>query len=276
MKHAKKLVSIPESEYNALLGLLTGNDPIKKEMLLTDQKIEEIFKKPNLTPLERGARYQSLSRKRRMLNKQIEDKPIRVLMDQSKASVLPTAGIAPVTKPTVKIQEVQQQQKQQPDIKEEEPEPEEEEEVVAEPKALLDDIFAKYHSVIDDQFSNELYNYVNGNREQLGITEDGKIITNMQKKAYGAQEGSDFKNVLNYLIGRSDSFAERKSTKVLINRLMKKEEIQDLIAQSKKQEGRGRKKYVVDLKATAAIKTSKNKTKGLIRFKPLLWSKIPV
>ena len=54
MKHTKKLVSVPESEYNALLGLLTAGEPLKKEKILNDQKINATFARPRLSALEKG------------------------------------------------------------------------------------------------------------------------------------------------------------------------------------------------------------------------------
>jgi hypothetical protein len=272
MKYTKKVVSVPESEYQALLSLFSGNDPMKKEKFLTDKKIAENFTKPKLTPLERGAKYQSLARKRRILNKKIEDKPIKVLMEQSRAAVMPTTGIFPAAKTEQRIQDVQQeqQQRQQEEVAPAEPEAEEEE-VEAAPKTVSD-LIEKYHASIAKKFARKLNDLIEANKKKLGINYEGKIYLNMNKKAYSLEEKSDYKNILAFLIGGTDSPSEKKSTLALIKRLQKIDEFNELVEQT--QEGGGkRKRYVVSL-GKNAIKTAK--TKGLTRFKPQLWTKIPV
>jgi hypothetical protein len=188
---------------------------------------------------------------------------------------MPTSGVAPAAKTEQQVQEIQQQHPKEEEVAPAAEVAEQREEVIK-PKTAAD-ILKKYHSVIDEKFSNKLYDYVIDNREALGISNNGEIYLNIKHKHMGAQEGSNFHNVLDYLLGRSDSVTDKKSTSVLGKRIMAKEEIKELMDQSKqaqKGEGRKRKKYVVDLKP-AAIKTSK--TRGLARgFKPVLWNKIPV
>jgi hypothetical protein len=271
MKFTKKVVSVPESEYQALLSLFSGNDPMKKENFLTDKKIAENFTKPKLTPLERGAKYQSLARKRRILNKKIEDKPIKVLMEQGRAAVMPTSGIFPAAKTEQRIQDVQQeqQQQQQEDVAPAAPEVEEEEEEA--PKTVAD-LIKKSHASIAKKFARKLNDLIESNKKKLGINYEGKIHLNMSKKAYSLEEKSDYKNIVAYLLGDTDSVKEKKSTLALIKRLQKIDEFNELVEQT--QEGGGkRKRYVVSL-GKNAIKTAK--TKGLTRFKPQLWTKIPV
>jgi hypothetical protein len=272
MRHGKKLVSVPESEYQALLGLLTGNNPIKKEKFLTDKKITETLNKPDLTQLEKGVKYQALSKKRKQLNKKIQDKPFRVLIEQGKNSVLPTTGVAPAAKTEQQVQEFQQQPPQQEQQEEEPPEPEVEGEDKA--KRATSNIIIKYHASIAKKFARKLNALVEANREELGINEEGKIYLNMSRKAYNLEEKSDNKNILNFLLGNTDSVTEKKSTSLLIKRLQKIYDIKALMEQSQEWTGK-RKRYVFSLTAKNAIKTSK--TRGLTRgFKPVLWNKIPV
>jgi hypothetical protein len=195
------------------------------------------------------------------------------LMEQGKNAVLPTAGIAPVARPAQQIQEVQQEQQQQA-----------EEQPVVEPEAVVEEqqpqpqtsTYDKYRGKIAARLTNSLYRYVNGNREKLGITLQGKIITNMAKKNDPPPEESDFNNVMDFLLGRVANLEHKKSGEALLRRLTRTEEIKDLIHQSALRQqgtGRRRKQYIVQLK-TKAIKTAK--TRGLVRFKPILWNKIPV
>jgi hypothetical protein len=271
MRHGKKLVSVPESEYQALLGLLTGNDPIKKEKFLTDKNIIETLNKPDLTQLEKGVKYQALSKKRKQLNKKIQDKPFKVLIEQGKSSVLPTTGVAPTAKPEQQVQEFQQHQEQQEEPPPAEPKVEEEEDKA--PRAT-NNIVNKYHGSIAKKFARKLIALVEGSRDELGINEDGKIYLNMSKKAYSLEEKSDYKNILDFLLGNTESITERKSTFALINRLKKNDDVKALMEQTQAGTGK-RKRYVVSIAAKNAIKTSK--TRGLPRgFKPVLWNKIPV
>jgi hypothetical protein len=270
MKHTKKLVSVPEGEYQALLGLLTGGDPIKREKILNDQKISETFSQPNLSELVRGIRYQSLSRKRRMLNKKIEDKPIRVVLEQNVALPAPTSGIAPAVPPAQQIQEIQKQQR--------EATPEEAEQDVLPPVPLQQELAGpNYNELIAKRFSDRLYSIVYVNREKLGIRDDGKIISNISRKWEAPPDDAGFANVLDYLVGKVEKLNNKKSGNILIKRLLKLNEFEDLIKKSQKQTGHGKRKrryIVVERKVDKPIKSVK--TRGLVRFKPLIWSKIPV
>jgi hypothetical protein len=270
MKHTKKLVSVPENEYNALLGMLSGNDPIKKEKFLTDQKIAATFSKP-ASPIVRGAHYQALSRKRRMLNKKIEEKPIRVLMEQGKNAVLPTSGIAPAAKPPQQIQDLQQQQQQevQPEAPAAEPA---EEEAPAARRTRAENV-EKYHNLIDKNKLQRLKIRVDGFKDFFGINDRGEILKDKNKDLTKIKD-SDYMQVLQFLTGNIELPQDQKhAIQTLIPRLLKDDGVKELISKDKKTiAGSGkRRKYVVDLKP---IKTTR--TRGLTRFKPILWSKIPV
>lgn len=277
MKHAKKLVSVPETEYNALLGLLTGNDPIKKEKFLTDRQIAANFKRPGLGALEKGVRYQALSRKRQNLNKKIEDKPMRVMLEHGRAAVLPTAGIAPAVRPQQQIQEIQQQEQQQV-----QPPQVEEEEAPAQPleaRKTRSKSIKQYHNLIDQNKLHRLKIRVDKFKEFFGINERGEVLANKDKSAT-VIKNSDYLVAMKYLTGNIEEPEGQTNTiKTLIPRLLLDDGVKELVSQDKRRliTGRGkqhvRKRYVVDLK-TKPIKTIK--TRGLTRFKPLLWSKIPV
>jgi hypothetical protein len=270
MKHSKKVVQVPEGEYQALLGLL---DPMKKEKILTEQKIAETFKRPGLSALERGAHYQALNRKRRLLNKRIEDKPpIRVLLDQSMKAALPapTAGIAPAVRPEQQIQEVQQQQ-QQEEVQQQEVPPAERQ------IRTRNETVEKYHNLFDKNKLERLRIRVDQYKDYFGINDKGEILADKDKHTTKIKN-SDYMKVLEFLTGNIELPKEQiRAINTLVPRLRQDDLVNKLISAEKKKEmegsGKHTRRFVVDLK-TKPIKTSK--TRGLARFKPLLWSKIPV
>ena len=108
MKHTKKVVSIPEAEYAALINIASGGDPIKQEKLETGQRISKLFKNNRLSELEKGVKYQALQRKKRKLTKMVENQPQKVILEKGQeVKPLPTTGIEPTTTESL-IKEVQQ------------------------------------------------------------------------------------------------------------------------------------------------------------------------
>jgi hypothetical protein len=265
MKHAKKLVSIPETEYQALLGML---DPLKREKLVTEQKISETFSRPDLSELDRGLRYQSLQRKRRLLNKRIEEKPIiRVMLEPPSAKAMPTDGIH--ARPAQQVQEIQQQA-EVPAASEVEP-------IALPQRRTRTETVNKYHALFDANKLQRLRARVDAFKEYFGINERGEILSNKTKSATRIKN-SDYEEVLEYLTGNIELPEDQvRSIATLVPRLLQDDGVKQLISAEKKKEmtgaGRKRRRYVVDL-STKPIKTPI--TRGLKRFKPLLWSKIPL
>jgi hypothetical protein len=252
MKHAKKLVYtnnrgfIPDIEY-------TYKDPQKKDKIETDNKIIKTLKNPKLSQLEKHVKYQALNRKRKRIIKEIEDKPLKVIIDSKQVS--PTTGIE--TKP--KIQNVR---KITDKVIEEPPKHEEQE------NKQLTKLDA-YKGVLSENKMAELADYIYDKRRQFGILETGQIFQNMYRDNRPTK-GSHYRNVLKFLAGIENLPDDQKRvSSIFIKRLLKDEHIKNTI---QKQEGQGKPRYVIDL--TKHIKNKK--TIGLARkFKPTLWTKIP-
>ena len=287
MKYTKKLVSIPETEYNALIQLLNASsDPLRREKVETDSKILKTLKNPKYSHLERHVKYQSLNRKRQKLTKLAEDKPLKVIpakKDREKETLLPTTGV--VEKAENILQNIQQQEQvqgneqreaeeaQQPQEPQEEQEEERREEVAPVRKPTL----ADFKGIIKNERNEELKNYVYDNKKKFGVTFEGGILKNASK-ALVEFANSDYKVVIDYLTGQRDEIPEGQAniTMLFLKRLIKDPQIRAMVTQ---QEGHGRKKYLVDLKAVKyKNRPTMGKTPGLTRrkFQPKLWTKLPV
>ena len=69
MKFSKKMIMIPEAEYNALVNLFSGGDNFKAEKASTEAKMASVIRNPRLTELVKGKKYDMLYKKRRQLKK---------------------------------------------------------------------------------------------------------------------------------------------------------------------------------------------------------------
>jgi len=274
MKYSKKVVNVPESEYKALIGLLSGNsDPLSREKYETDVKIQQNFRKPMLTQLEKNVKYQSLNRKRKKLAKMIQNKPLKIVVENAKTErPAPTEGIAPSQKPKNNIQDAQQNVEPPQNI-----EAEGEQNVYPQVDPAVKGVLDDFKGVIKQDFYEQLNDYINENKIKFGITNNGGILSNKARDT-NPINGSNFIKVIKFMTGKSE--LEKWETRYaggFIKRLLKDQRVNEFIEQSKDQEGQGfakRKRFLVQLK-TKPIKEAK--TKGLIRaFKPVLWTKIPV
>ena len=79
MKHAKKMIFFDKKGYvpEAEIAYI---DPLKQEHIETSSKIREILKNPKLSQLIKQVRYQLLIRRRKLLDRQIENKPLHVFI----------------------------------------------------------------------------------------------------------------------------------------------------------------------------------------------------
>lgn len=282
MKFAKKLISIPEEEYKALINIFTGGDSAKTEKFETDLKIKNVLKNPRITELEKGKKYDILYKKRRKLAKNIDqDSSHQPLVEKiAEAKPLPTTGIVPAKVAERNVQIAQQQQQphnvqQLEEFAEEHPDPET---VKAAKKRESLEKYSKYHKIINVRMYDELLRNVEENRVKFGIHEDGRVISNLSKPAYSAVDGSDFKKILQVMTGQEKpDVIDSKIGRLLIHRLLANPGIRAMIPEAKMaQIGHGkRKKYMIDLKMKRNINA---KTKGLVRqkYKPQLWTKLGV
>ena len=274
MRHAKKLIYtdkmgfLPEAEY-------LYADPLKKEKAAATSKISTTLRNPKLSQLEKHVKYQSLNRRRKKLDKMIETKPLHVVVESKQVKELPTSGIEQrknqkVEEQIITVDEPVVEQEEQPPA----PIAEHEEQPPAPiPEGTVQRKLENYKSIIPNNKYEDLADYVSANRLKFGITENGEIYTNKSNKAYSTVADSNFIEVIGYLTGRNNIAKDKKHiTAILIKRLIKDANILAMM----NQQGQGKRKprYIIDLHQ----KYIKNKrTSGLIRkFRPTLWTKVPV
>ena len=270
MKYSKKVVNVPEAEYNALMSLVSaGNmDPLSREKYETDVKIQQNFRKPMLSQLEKNVKYQSLNRKRKMLSKMIDNKPIKIIVENAKTETpAPTEGIAPAQKPKNNVQDAQQVIAHPEQAEKLQNEPAQQQQYKTNPTV------DKFKGIVKSQLYYDLKDYVDDNKVKFGITANGGIVSN-KSRYVDPIPSSDYVKALKYMTGDVELHGDEKySAWALIKRLARDDTIKELFTQ----EGHGRKRrkrFLFQLK-TRPIKESK--TRGLIRaFKPVLWTKIPI
>jgi hypothetical protein len=268
-------------------------DPEKKNYEKTSLKIKKTLKNPKLSQLEKQVKYQSLNRKRKILSKQLETKPLRVIINSNVQKEMPTTGIEHIENKKIKQKNVQQDREQFnarrniEEVREQrDRDQRREQQQVQEPEnqeQQRDDrklTYTDFKGIISEQKFDQLADYVYNNRVKFGILETGQIYKNKTDSLYPVP-GSRYRDVLGYLTGQKDISNEQKNVAgILIRRLFKDDQIKNFV----KQEGHGIKlkpRYIIDTQSRSKnynknIKNI-NKTQGLIRkFRPTLWTKVPI
>jgi hypothetical protein len=80
MKHAKKMVMIPEIEYLTLLAMIKGDDPHKTEKATIEAKIQQNLKDNKISEDIKGKKYDWLLKQKRKLRDLIDGKPQNVVI----------------------------------------------------------------------------------------------------------------------------------------------------------------------------------------------------
>lgn len=97
MRHTRKMVMIPEAEYQTLLNLMTKTgDELKNEKLKLDAKIATTLANPKLEPDIKQKRYNVLYKERRQMRDMLENRPQKVIVQNPLAvppNVAPYLGI---------------------------------------------------------------------------------------------------------------------------------------------------------------------------------------
>jgi hypothetical protein len=286
MKHARKMILVPEAEYYALLNMFKQNvDPIKGESVSVSEKIRK-----NLADKSTGAdvkekRHSWLYKRRRQLKDMVENKPQKVIIENISAipNVAPYLGI----------------QKTMPRLDEAMEEENGDRRNILRQGSLngIDDSGdrSRYTSAASEYSDNgtngtssssvktvmtptpktqpfkltsahktsprnytKLLNIIGKDPIKYGVEKDtGQVITNFNK----AVQGSDYTKSLQYMTGQSDS--PPKGHKFFLQRLGKDPKITKFFNNSS-QQGEGRKKKRVRF---VFVKKTSIKTPGLERVK---------
>ena len=291
MKHAKKMIKVPASEYYALLNLIksSGFDPLTTEKAMLDAKMRENLNDPNIDEHLKALRDAQLIKERRVLTQLIENKPQKVIIENQPniPNLPPYLGLTPPP-PQIKTEEnikpinkIQRKRRKGTDITmysndfnetDEDMGEEEEEEVFEDANGEQErkhitrkELFASPKINLTPRKRKELEKIIRTNIDKLPIALDGSIIGLNKQNV----KNSNYKEALDYYEGKRDSspkgkyFFERK--------LLTIPEARNLL--NLNQHGSGKKRQVL-------IKLKPIKTIGLIRekqkipFKPRLWAKL--
>ena len=288
------MIKVPETEYHTLLSLLKSfTDPLKVERALLDVKMKENLNDPNIDEHLKALRDAQMFKEKRALNKIIEDKPQKVVIENLHdiPNIAPWLGIS---KPTRRVKKEEEKSiyseiynEEKPDDEEltDEEEEEEEQYTDAEDERILQEEnklnqTQEERELTPPQFERltknpkiqitpnkrkELEKIINKYRNDLPITTEGRIIgINGQPVS-----NSSYRETLDYYEGKRGTspkgkyFFERK--------LLTIPEARKLL--NLNQHGSGKKRQVL-------IKLKPIKTIGLVRekqkipFKPRLWARL--
>ena len=86
MKHTKKMIMIPQSEYEMLLSMIKGGDNLSTERAQTDVELKKVLNDPKLSEDLKAKKYNWLYKKRRQLKREIENRPVKVSIEADKTA----------------------------------------------------------------------------------------------------------------------------------------------------------------------------------------------
>ena len=269
MKHTKKMFMVPEEEYLALLTLLSGNDPIALEKAKVQSNISKNLQDPKVNPSIKMATHNKLLKVKDNLQKQIDDKPHKVIVENI-SSLQPSypawANISKIDQPsfstpstnsslssntTYNSNSTENTLDDEEDMEESIPDTPSKTPVRRGKKTTI-----KY-PYISPKDHKKLLNYLEDNKEKFHITEGGEIISTKHKPVLN----SDYKKVIKYMSNTNGRTPPGTGT--LYNRLKTDPFFQNL---HKGQEGSGK---LIPLKIQKKLPIKKQKV-----FRPVIWAKI--
>jgi hypothetical protein len=240
-----------------------------------------------LSELEKGKKYDMLYKKRRQLNRMIEDQPQRIIIQQESSESLPTSGVVPNKVQSTHLQKIQQNAigSMKPDKKsalsdaknanahntestfQEEISDDDfvdtdlNESILSKTQHTPDTTPKKYSTsirpnIIKEKYLSPLKKFISINRERLGITPEGKIFRQMNDK--NAVKDSDINSALSYLAGGKTPATP--GILYLYHRLSKEPEFREMVEKSgsvklRSQKGQG----IIRLKKRKALLSHKPK-----------------
>jgi len=246
------MIMVPDEEYVQMMRLYSGGDPIRTEKAETDMRIDRVLKDRQLAPLEKGAKYQTLARKRKKLNKMIEEKNKSLLSDRpifdsitsqpsisppSSSKHPPTTGITPSEVPQTQLQTLQNDDgkdvgtdmnesfaEQGGDESTKKSKPSAQAKKADEEKS---EFIKQYHGLFkhfDNKRGNmeeDILSAIPEHAKELVLTKEGRVLSNKQVGESSAMKNSDYRRVIAFLQGKEEMDPnDYKMYKVFIRRLM--------------------------------------------------------
>ncbi len=85
MKHAKKMIMVPEAEYLALLSMINSADPLVREKANLEVQMADLLKSPQISADLKMKKHDALYKQRRHLQNKIENKPQKVVIENAES-----------------------------------------------------------------------------------------------------------------------------------------------------------------------------------------------
>lgn len=102
MKNAKKMIMVPEIEYETLLSMLNTANPLSREKAQIESQMKKTLNDPKISEDIKAKKISLLSKHRKQIKEQIENRPQRVFIENlpnyASASVPPYLGISQIQK----------------------------------------------------------------------------------------------------------------------------------------------------------------------------------
>jgi hypothetical protein len=260
MKHTKKMVMVPETEYLALLSMIRGGDSLQSERSTLQGDIIRNLNNPNISQDEKAKTHSMLIKKRKQIQGIIENKPQKVTFDipANLPNLAPYLGIEQRT-PRRRYEESSDYTGSSISNESETPVFQDASQQLATPEIKQR---TEGKPIIDPKYSKLLYEYVTKNKDDFQITAGGKVSDYKRQPI----QKSDYSKILDFMTGKIDS--PPIGTKFLKERLMKSEFVKRLSSPMK---GEGKRVLI----KVRTIKTPLLPREGKkIVFKPRLWARI--
>jgi hypothetical protein len=342
MKYAKKMIMVPEAEYLALLDMLnrgsnnksntSNGDYLQEEKANTEARMYTTLRNPKISEEVKSKKHDLLYKQRRKLKNIIENKPQKVVIEQSQNTTANTSspqpssylGVSPPKDNT--SSSISQQFKETPhhekyqkintiktfdeaydDNDNDDDDGDDDDDAFVSPSttssAQRNIIHQPYY--IKKEFYGQLLDHVKKNAKNLGVMNDGRILTYQDQPI----EDSDYVQHLKYISEQSSTPSRGKS--FFMARLQRDElykHLNQLSYHDQEGSGRGgrggrggggRKRVIIRINSRSINKGLYKKTPGLNReirqhnqqqqqktpsssslssstFRPKLWAKLAV
>jgi hypothetical protein len=306
MKFTKKMIMVPESEYQTLMAMLkgSGGDHLQNERTQTDVRLKKTLTDPKLTEEARSHKYNWLYKKRRQLKAAVENRPQKVVIEPTPGAAAAASNVPPYIAPVTSTPKIAKKPASSvtstPMGSAYESAAEKTEDKTLRPRRkVTPSKSAAFRAIMQKEKAGEMEALITRNMDKFRVNEDGKFESNIKGRTI---RDSDFRQVIDYLIG--DRNSPPRGFRFLLERLGKDPDTRALIyptsssgssgsssssgegsgeAQSQEyitgdQQGYGKRRRRHHVIAKAPTKITSKSTKGLKRertsFRPILWEKL--
>jgi hypothetical protein len=271
LKHTRKMIMVPEIEYQTLINMLKGSDNLGYEKAKTDTKISQLLNNKKISSLIKGKTYDWLIKHKQGIKKEKDEqlqKPQKIILEKDQyqnilSDISKYLGVAPTTtKPPKQIQEPRRQRIKSVPLATQDFEHEQKQSTSS-----------QHEYIIHPAYKSDFMKILKQNKNNLKIQKSGEVLDENDELI----EESNYEDIVNYLTGGVDD--KPPGTDELINRMQNKTFYQTALkwADHHKQRGEGKSFNITQkmYKTTKGL-VRKNPVKKFSHFKPVIWAKIVI